>query len=54
MIHTTSPEYRLHKRINERAWMHSHYRTSRTLTLGMVINCLLYRMRDSSNLLTRI
>lgn len=49
----TSRDYRLHRRINERAWMHANYRVRRSLTLGMVINCLLYRMRDSSNLLIR-
>lgn len=49
----TSRDYKLHRRITQRGWMHSHYRVQRSLTLGMVINCLLYRMRDSSNLLIR-
>lgn len=49
----TSRDYKLHKRITERGFMHSHYRTQRSLSLGMVINCLLYRMRDTSNLLIK-
>lgn len=41
----SSREYLIHRRINERARMHSMYRTRLiATTVGMVINALLYKM----------
>jgi len=51
----TSSEYRLHRRINERARLHSMYKTRLIAsTVGMVINALLYRINsDADSLLIR-
>lgn len=41
--------YKMHQRINDRAFMHANYKAKRGFTLGMLVNALIYRMSDTAD-----